>query len=169
MQTIIGFYDPANLHTARQGLIEAGITPGDILEITSEDDIPDFLEGEPERRASQGWLAGSIIGALIGAVLAVAITYLTYNPSLLILTLIALVGAGAGAALGGYLFSIYSLRADTEAGMGVRDALGQGQRVLLVRATDADAKIATAVMEHHHSDRIDTYPMPIDVEETELA
>ncbi len=168
MQTIIGFFDPKDIHAAREDLIAAGIGPDNIVMIANERDIPDFLEGHPERTATQGGLVGIIAGAIIGGIAGGLTTYLAYTPSPLILALIVVVGAAAGAALGGYLSSIYFLRAGTEeVGLGVRDALGGGQHVLLVRAADTVAGAATAIMERHRSDRIDTYP--IGVEKAELA
>lgn len=156
MQTIIGYFDPTDIDAAREGLVSGGFRPENIMEIATMDEIPPFLEGEPERKASQGWLAGAILGALLGAVAGWLATFLIQT-SFIIMSV--LIGAGSGAMLGGYLGSIYSLRADTEVEMHVHEALGHGLKALVVRTADGDAETAATIMQRHRGEHVEVRPI----------
>ncbi|MFO7661459.1 MAG: hypothetical protein R6X18_02575 [Chloroflexota bacterium] len=156
MQAVIGYFEPRDVESIRASLVSAGFRSEDILELTTIDEVPEFLEGEPEEAASRGWLFGAIISGLIGAV-AGWLMAITFNQSIIFSVLM---GAAGAAVLGGYLSSLYTVRANTKVGMDIHEALSDDMSLVLVRVGDDDVEAATAIMEHYHNEGIDAYPIP---------
>jgi uncharacterized membrane protein YeaQ/YmgE (transglycosylase-associated protein family) len=156
MQAVIGYFEPRDVEAVRESLVSAGFRAEEILELTTIDEVPEFLEGEPEEAASRGWLFGAIIGGLIGAAGGWLVA-ITFNQSLIFSILMGMAG---GAVLGGYLSSLYTLRANTKVGMDIHEALGEDMSLVLVRVADDDVEAATAIMERHHNEGVDAYPIP---------
>lgn len=157
MKAVVGFFDPGGAGPAREALLAGGFQPEDVMEPATIDDVPAYLEGEPEKMASRGWLVGTILGAVVGA----ALGWLVMSRySMQYITLTVLISAAAGAAIGGYLLSIYSVRADEELDMDVREALGEGQTLLVVRASGSGVERAIDILSAYRSRHIATYPVP---------
>ena len=67
MKAVVGFFDAGATQPARDALLAGGFRPDQVRLLAAADELPPYLEGEPEKSASRGWLAGSIAGALVGA------------------------------------------------------------------------------------------------------
>jgi hypothetical protein len=164
MKAVVGIFNPSQAGVARDGLVSSGFRTEDIVEITTIDDMPSYLESEPEKTASWGWLFGIIVGGMLGALGGWLAAYL-FNISSVIVSV--LMGVAGGAVLGGYLSALYTLRADTQAEMDIHEALGQGKSLVLVQVNDEAVDTTTGIMEQYQSDAVEVYSMP--VEKIEMA
>lgn len=157
MKAVVGVFNSENVQSALDALVSSGFQPDSVKKLTSADEIPAYLEGEPEKTASQGWLLGSVIGAVLGAALGWLVMSM-YSMQYIVLTV--LISAAAGAAIGGYLMSLYSVRADEALDMDIREALGEGRSLLVVHADAAAAERAARIMRHSRSEHVETYLLP---------
>lgn len=168
MKAVVGFFTTGGTRPAHDALIATGFLPENVTELNAIEEVPDYLEGEPERTASLGWLNGAVLGALIGAV-AGWLLFELFNLSLPgpLLVVFLLVSAGAGAAIGGYLLSIYSVRADTKLDMDIREALSEGKSLLMVHAHDNEVSAVARIMKRQRSEKVETHMIPIEEPESE--
>lgn len=161
MKAVVGFFAPGATQPARDALLAGGFRPDQVRPLAAADELPPYLEGEPEKSASWGWLAGSVAGALAGALggrLLMVAFDLRLAPPLAVLFL--LVAAGGGAALGGYLTALYAVRADTQMDMDIREALSEGRALLVVYAGDAEAARAARIMKRRRAEKVEAHLVP---------
>lgn len=157
MKAVVGLFNMSGTRAAQDALLASGFQPNQIREMNRVEDLPAYVEGEPEKTASWGWLAGTVVGALVGAALGWLVMSM-YSAQYLALTL--LISAAAGGAIGGYLLSIYAVRADETLDMDVREALGEEKSLLVVETDGKGASRAAGIMKRHGSEHVAVYLIP---------
>lgn len=161
MKAVVGFFRHGGTQPARADLLASGFRPEDIKELRELDDVPEYIEGKPEKTASRAWLVGTLIGGLIGAAIALLlITMFDVRLSTVLDAVFVLVGVGGGAAIGGYLTALYTVRAEEHTNMDVREALSNGTAMLLVQANLDTADLAADIMRRNGCDHVDTHIVP---------
>jgi hypothetical protein len=163
MKAVVGFFDFGEARTAQDALLVGGFRPEDVKVLTTISDVPEYLEGEPEKMTSWGWLIGTALGALVGA----AIGWLVmsrYSMQFIVLTV--LLSAAIGGAIGGYLLALYFVRADVEPDMEIRASLSEGKALLVAMANGAGVRRAIRIMNRNNSRHTLTYPVPAEEAET---
>ncbi len=161
MKAVVGFFRPGGTQAARTELLASGFRPQDVKELRELDDVPHYIEGKPEKAASRAWLVGALIGALVGAALGLLLIFMfevRLHPVLDVIFV--LVALGGGAAIGGYLTAIYTVRAEEHVNMDVHEALSKGTAMLMVQASMETAELAADIMRRNGSDHIDTHVVP---------
>lgn len=151
MKAVIGIYEPEDAKVALRRLEADDFWAERVEEFTSIEDVPDYLEGEPEKAAAWGGKLGIFLGAFIGAI---GGTLAVYALSLSSLVFPVLMGIAGGAVIGGFLSALYTMRGETQLGMDIHEAIGQGKSMLLVLTNAANADIVAHLMERYNSEHV---------------
>lgn len=157
MKAVVGFFDFGEARSAQDALVVGGFRPEDLTVLTTIEDMPEYLEGEPEKMASWGWLIGTVLGAAVGALIGWLVMS-RYSMQFIALTV--LLSAAIGGAIGGYLLALYLVRADAEPDLDIRAALSEGKSLLVAMTNGASVKRAIRIMNRNHSSHTLTYPVP---------
>lgn len=176
MNVITGFFAAEEAVAVVNYLTKNGFPPECLSVISSPMEMPAYLEGEPEQAAATGAALGAVAGGTVGV-----LTTLTASAVPGFQTLSAVMGAeplvvfglmttAVGSVVGGYLGSLYSVRADSEPQIDVVKLLESGH-IILVVTTEGERKAATAVwlMEQLGGQHIEIHPFPTENDEKEKA
>ena len=68
MNVVVGLFKPNQLAEAISQLSNSGINRSDLSTVSTAANIPDYLEGEPEKAAAGGAEIGAVTGGAIGAI-----------------------------------------------------------------------------------------------------
>lgn len=163
MKAVVGFFRPGGTQAARADLLASGFRPEDVKELRELDDVPRYIAGKPEKMASRGGLLGALIGGLAGAAIGLLlISLFDVRLSMVLDVVFVLVAIGAGAAIGGYLAALYTVRAEEHTNMDVHEALSKGTAMLMVQANLETADLAADIMRRNGCEHIDTHMVPDD-------
>jgi outer membrane lipoprotein SlyB len=134
MKIVIGLFNPGDMIEAISSLREYGVTYDDMSVISSASDMPEFLESDSEKAAVSGAAAGAAAGGVLGALGA----WISPNiPGFESMFAAGLLTTTAGSVIGGYLGSLYSMRADDQTELDIDQELEAGHVLLLVRVNDS--------------------------------
>lgn len=156
MQIVTGLFEPSEIREAIDSLVGAGQAYEDLSLMSSAADTPDFLAGHPEQAAASGAAAGAVLGGFAGALGAWVASAI---PGFQAVSLAGLMATSTGAAIGTYLGSIYSMRADGQTRLDLKNALQAGQVLLVVRAEPAEAEQIAAVLEQHNGRHVEAHQL----------
>jgi uncharacterized membrane protein len=144
MKIVIGLFEPEDMIEAISNLTENGIIYDDISVISSATDMPQFLESESEEAA----VSGAAVGAATGGVLGALGAWISPSiPGFESMFAAGLLTTTAGSVIGGYLGSLYSIRADDQTELDVHQELESGSTLLLIRADVLEAEKVASIME----------------------
>ncbi|MCB8984912.1 MAG: hypothetical protein H6659_13865 [Ardenticatenaceae bacterium] len=161
MKIVIGIFEPNELNTAVKSLTENGFDIKDISLMASADDMPEFeLEGKPEKSAVQGAEIGAIAGGSLGAIGSWAISAI---PGFGALFAAGLMSTAIGSVVGGYLGSLYSVRAESQTKYDVEEALEEAleedEILLAVRTPDENAETAVSFLKANRGQHVEVHTL----------
>jgi hypothetical protein len=157
MKIITALLNPDDLLSAISDLTDIGFTYKEISLISSVENVPQFLEGEPETKALGGAAAGAAAGGLAGALGAWVAPSI---PGFEAMLATGLLTTAAGSVIGGFLGSIYTVRAESQTKLDVHEALEAGSILLLVADYGARAEQAAAILDEHDAQHIEIHELP---------
>lgn len=158
MKIVTALFHPDHTIAAVRGLIENGFIYDDLSMMSSISDMPTYLEGEPEETAVTGAAVGAATGGAAGALGSVAASTI---PGFETMFVSGLMATAVGTIIGGYLGSLYLVRADTQTEIDVHEALASGQILVVVRCENEDlAETAVTVLENNDGEDIETHTIP---------
>lgn len=145
MWIVTGFFErEAVFGAARRLLEELDLSAEDLSLVSSVSEIPDDLKGEPEQAA----MGGATIGAATGSSLGALGTFVASSiPGLETLFVSGLMATAAGGLIGSYLGSIYSIRAESQTKIDIKEELAAGRLLLVVRAKEGDTERVRSILE----------------------
>ncbi len=143
MKIVIGLFEPEDMIEAISSLTENGIIYDDISVISSATDMPQFLESESEEAA----VSGAAVGAATGGVLGALGAWISPSiPGFESMFAAGLLTTTAGSVIGGYLGSLYNIRADDQTELDIHQELESGKTLLLIRAVVLVAEKVASIM-----------------------
>ncbi|MFN2117849.1 MAG: hypothetical protein ACK2U0_11150 [Candidatus Promineifilaceae bacterium] len=150
MNIVIGLFEPKDMIEAISSLTEIGFIYDDFSVLSSAVDIPEFLESEPEEAA----VSGAVVGAAAGGILSALGAWISPTiPGFETMFAAGLMTTAAGSVIGGFLGSLYNMRAEDQTELDIHQELEAGKTLLLVRVTDLDSeKVASLMKEAGGSD-----------------
>lgn len=157
MITVFGLFEPAAVRPALERLAAVGYGTTDLSVVTLPGNIPDYLMGEAQQAAGEGMAVGAVTGSLMGVLGTLAASTI---PGMEFTVVSGLLGTAAGGAVGAYLGGLYTMRAETQDEIDLKDALDQGDVLLLIHTTDARAEQAAALMEEAGGRHVETHSIP---------
>lgn len=159
MKIVTGLFNPSDAMTAVGALTDNGFSHEDISMMSSVSEVPEFLEGEPEESAATGAAVGAVTGGAIGALSAFAVSAIPGFESYFVSGVMA---TTAGTVLGGYLGSLYTMRADEQTKIDIHEELDKGKILVIVQATEATAEKGHSLMEESNGAHVETHDVPKD-------
>lgn len=157
MNMVLGTFQPNAVAAAVNHLNANGFSTGDLSIITRADGIPTFLEGNAQHAAGEGMAVGAAAGSAIGALGSLVASTI---PGMQATMVSGVLGTAAGGAIGAYLGGLYTMRAETQTGLTLEDALSDGQVIVLARTTDAEAERAASLMVEAGGTHVETHEIP---------
>ena len=158
MKIVTALFHPDNTIGAVRRLTEKGFTYDDLSMMSSISEMPAFLEGEPEETAPTGAIVGAATGGAVGALGTVAASSI---PGFEAVFVSGLMATAVGSVIGGYLGSLYSVRAETQTELDIHEALASGQVLIVVRCSDErQAKTAVTILENNNGEHVETHTIP---------
>jgi hypothetical protein len=144
MKIVLGLFQPTDAMNAINGLRDAGFNYDDMSVLSSAAQMPTYLEGDPEDSAVSGAAIGGVAGGVAGALGAWAVPAI---PGFEAMAATGLLTTAAGSVMGGFLGSLYSVRAESKTQIDIHEALESGQVLLLVKTVDENEDRAKEVLE----------------------
>lgn len=151
MKAVTGLFTPSDTQRAVDRLHEMGFAYEDLSIISSVPHMPEYLEGEPEESA----VSGAAVGALTGGTLAALGTWaVAAVPGFETMVAAGFLNTAAGSVIGGFLGSLFAVRAESQAKLDVHEELSLGKILLVVRAGDRRAETAASLMEKSSGEHV---------------
>jgi outer membrane lipoprotein SlyB len=112
------------------------------------------LESEPEEAAVSGAAVGATAGGSIGALGAWVSSSIPGFESMFV--------AGAltttiGAVVGGYLGSLYNVRADSKTEIDIDEELAAGKVLLIVKTDEGEMETAVSILSQNNGQHVETH------------
>ena len=133
MKLITGLFEPTDAFQTIDQLLNRGYTHRNLSLISSAEDIPDLLEGDPEDSAAKGAAIGAVAGGSVGALGAWIMPVI---PGFESLAAAGMLTTAAGSVIGAFLGSIFNVRAESQTGIDVHDGLANGKYLLVASVKD---------------------------------
>ncbi|MCL4262034.1 MAG: hypothetical protein KJ069_02415 [Anaerolineae bacterium] len=167
MNVVTGIFTAEEAAAVVNYFTKSGFLPESVAVISSPMEMPAYLDGEPEQAATTGAVTGGVAGGTLGALtILVASTIPAFRAMPVIagsesLVIFGLMTTAVGSVVGGYLGSMYSVRASSEPQINMVELLDTGHVVLVV-TTEGGAKAETAVALMHQlgGRQIEIHPLP---------
>lgn len=166
MKIVTGLFTPEDAVTAIRRLTKQGFNYDDFSMMSSAEEMPDYLEGDPEESATSGAAAGAAAGGAVGALGSVAASTIPGFESMFVTGLMT---TAVGGIVGGYLGSMYNVRAESQTKIDIHEALESGDILIVVRATKANANTAESVLNNSNGQHIEVHTIPAKEIEAEKA
>lgn len=169
MKIVIGLFYAKDAFAAARHLDADGFRFEDFSIISSGAEIPYEIEGElagePEVAAAGGATVGAVAGSSIGALGALVASTI---PGLEAMFVSGLISTAAGGVIGGYLGSLYNVRAESQTEIDIDEALSEGQLLLVVKTSEAMAGTAAALMEENGGQHVEIHAVPNEQDNQEM-
>ena len=154
MKIVTGLFHLDQVITVIRHLRDNGFTYEELSLISSVSEMPAYLEGDPEESATVGAGAGAAVGGTLGAASGVIVSNI---PGLEGMLMSGFLTTALGGVIGGYLGSLYSVRAESKTTINIHEALEAGQILLVVQTTDENKDTAVAIMEECNGMEIESH------------
>lgn len=146
MKILIGIFEQEQeIETVVNRLLETEFDQNDLALMThyQAEEVRDVIGEEPTKTAITGTLIGSGIGSTLGLLGSIALLPIPGAGPFLVSGLLTTASSGV---LGGYLGSIYAVRAEEQAELELKEALGEDKILLLVQVTSTNEEDARMIM-----------------------
>ncbi|MFN2138363.1 MAG: hypothetical protein ACK2UK_20575 [Candidatus Promineifilaceae bacterium] len=157
MKVVTAILNPQQLRRALRQLDAEGYKGDQISVISSPEHMPEFLEGEPEMHAVEGAAAGAVTGGLLGALGAWVAPAV---PGFEAMLATGALTTAAGSAIGGYLGSLYSVRAESQTKLDVHEDLEAGSMLLVVHTKEGGASRAASILTELEGKDVEIHDLP---------
>ena len=157
MRIVIGLFEPNDALAAIRLLQEHGFTYEDLSLVSASSDIPDVLEGEPEKAAAGGAAAGAVAGGTIGALGTLIASSI---PGMETMFVSGLMATAAGGVISGFLGSLYSVRAESQTKIDIKDELAAGKLLLVVKTDKSQTEMVESQLAECQGEHIESHDVP---------
>lgn len=154
MNIVTGLFQPDKLAPAIRQLTQNGFQLDHLSIVTSAAHVPAFMEGEPETSAVSGAAVGGAVGGAAGALGSWAVASIPGMESLLAAGMLT---TAAGGVIGGYLGSLYGVRAESQTELDVHEAVADGEILLIVQTDETAVDTAVTLMESSHGRHVEAH------------
>lgn len=146
-------------------LIENGIDKDAMTLISAADEqsaqIRELINEAPQKTAVSGAAAGGVTGSLLGLLGGI---FLMPLPGVGPVLASGMITSAAGGVLGGYLGSLYALRAESQSEIDIKEALTAGKLLLAVNIENDNSKVIAQSLKEaggEHIEQHDTNEQPV--------
>ena len=157
MKVVTGLFTPDDAVIALRRLRENGFDHENLSIISSSSPMPDYVEGEPEEAAASGAAVGAVAGGAIGALGPLAVSTI---PGFGSMFAAGLMTTAMGGVIGGYLGSLYSVRAESQTEIDIHEELEAGKFMLLAKIDEAEAETAVSLMQKNNGQHVEIHTIP---------
>ena len=157
MKIVTGLFSPEDAVAVIRRLVKEGFAYDDFSMMSSAAEMPEYLEGDPEHAANTGAVAGAAAGGALGALGSVVASTI---PGFETMFVSGLMATAVGGVVGGYLGSLYTMRADTQTKINIHEALESGDILIVVRANKANAETAESLMNGNNGKHVELHTIP---------
>ncbi len=159
MKIVTAIFAPEDIENAIDHLINNNVPRENLSLVSSAGAMPAYLEGKPEKSAASGALLGAVSGGTVGALGSVAVANIAgfESESLLVSGLMA---TAVSSIIGGYLGSLYSVRADTQTQIDVHEELEAGNVLLLIEVPEAQAEAVKEILAKTEGEHAQIHTVP---------
>lgn len=157
MKIVTAIFAPEDIENAIDHLINNNVPRENLSLVSSAGAMPAYLEGKPEKSAASGALLGAVSGGTVGALGSVAVANIAGFESLLVSGLMA---TAVSSIIGGYLGSLYSVRADTQTQIDVHEELEAGNLLLLIEVPEAQADAVKEILAKTEGEHAQIHTVP---------
>lgn len=160
MKIITGLFQPEDAIFTVRRLINHGFGREDLSMVSTIADLPQYLEEvESEDAAVTGATAGAVTGSSVGALSSWAVSTIPGLESVFVTGF--LMATAIGGIVGGYLGSLYSVRADENSKINMHDELAAGKVLVVVKISGkSDAETAVTIMEESSGEHVHAHVIP---------
>lgn len=160
MKIITGVFQPEDTILIIRRLINHGFRYEDLSMMSAISNLPKYLEEvESEDAAITGAAAGAVAGSSVGALSSWAVSTIPGLESVFVTGF--LMATAIGRVVGGYLGSLYSVRADDQPKIDIHDELAAGKILVVVKISGkVDAETAVDVMEQSNGEHVNAHIIP---------
>lgn len=163
MNIVTGLFKPKDVIKVIRELRQASYDYEDLSLISKVANVPDFIDGEPEESAAQGAAVGAAAGGVIGLLGSFAVSTI---PGLESSFVSGLMATSAGSVIGGYLGSIYTVRAESQTHHDVHQALEEGDILLVVHVGSNSVDNTVDLLNQNNGYQVETHQVTQDESES---
>lgn len=161
MKIVTGLFTQEHIMEAIHRLRENGFPQNNLSMISSAAQTPEYLEGNPEEVLTEGAVIGAVTGTGLGAI---GTWIASTIPGFDVVLATGLMTTAVGAVIGGYLGSLYSVRAETQAKLDIHEELDNGKILLVVQinkeAADTKQQMAASLMKECGGEHVESHLIP---------
>lgn len=158
MKMVTGLFTPTNAFRTLDHLMENGFVNDDLSMISSVAQVPDYLEGEPEDAAVSGTVAGAFVGGTLAALGTWGVSTI---PGFETMLAAGFLNTAAGSVIGGFLGSLYKVRAESQTTIDIHEELASGKMLMIVKTDAQGADMACALMEQGEGESIEIHDISL--------
>ncbi len=160
LNVVTGLFTPKDAGQVLRQLKINDFSHEDLAIMSSPGEVPAYLEGEPEEAAASGAAVGAAAGSALGALGPLAARAI---PGFETMLTAGLMTTTLGGVIGGYLGSLYSVRAESQPGIDIHEELEAGKFLLLVRTHESgEEETAVSLMRANNGDHVEIHTIPTD-------
>lgn len=154
MKIVIGLFRPNDVIAAVRRLRENSFSYDDLSTMSSAAEIPDYLESDAEEAAAGGAATGAVAGGAVGALGTAAVSTIPGFESMFIAGLMT---TALGSVIGGYLGSLYGVRAESQTEIDIHEALESGKILLVVKTDNGNTETAVSLLEQSNGEHVEVH------------
>lgn len=166
MSVVTGLFAAEEIAAVESYFTKNGFPPESLSVISSPMEMPAYLEGNPKQAALTGAALGALAGGAMGIITTLVVSALPAFQVIPVMMgvepvfVLGLMFTAVGCIVGGYLGSLYSVRADSNLNIDVVRFLESGHHIL-VATTEGERKVETAVslMQQLGGQQIEIHPL----------
>jgi hypothetical protein len=157
MKIVTGLFTPEDGIVAIRKLIKQGFNREELSMMSSATQMPEYLEGEAEKSAASGAVIGAASGGVIGALGSVITSTFPGFENMIVSGLMA---TSVGTVVGGYLGSLYSVRAESQEEIDIHEALESGDILVVVRTDESKSESAKSILTANNGQHVESHTIP---------
>lgn len=160
MKIVTGLFQPEDAIFAVRRLINHGFGREDLSMVSTIADLPEYIEEvESEDAAITGAAAGAVTGSSVGALGSWVVSTIPGLESVFVSGF--LMATAIGGIVGGFLGSLYSVRADEQSKINMHDELAAGKVLVVANISGkTDAETAVTLMKESSGEHVNAHVIP---------